>query len=351
LARTRVGSLKASGTLAALWLFGSVAIVAQPATPPPLPPSLVEPTPQGARIHEMDPVIRGSQIEHAFEVKNTSATDLALSDLRIPCGCATVTFPPSIAAGKSGAVTVKVDTTTMLGPVKVAFSLADGSAERMNFVLSTLVFPVVKASPGYARMQYVVGEPEGKIKQRVWADDFPDLQVLAVRSPHSFLPVSFRELSVEEKPAGSKGREWEVIVGIGKGAEPGPLQGFLEIDTNHAIDRVVRLPVSGFVRPVIAITPPIARIAEAVSSREGKSIQLDVRNFATEEIAVTGVTGMRPGSLQGKVKELTPGRRYALEITLPKGLPVGPFSGEVRVTTNSPKVPEILVPIEATIAE
>ena len=217
-------------------------------------------------------VSRGSLVREVFVVRNDGKSALELSSLDFPCQCGTIRLPPSIAAGGTGEIGVEIDTVDMAGPVKIDFSVASNEpdAPRRAFRLTGIVKPVVFAKPGYARFQYVQGEPDGKIKQRLWADDFPGLEIVAVRTPqHPFLANSFRELAVEEKPAGAKGRQWEVVVGVGAGAEVGPLIGRIEIETNHPIDRLVRLPLSGFVRPVLAVTPPVAKLVAPVSSEHG----------------------------------------------------------------------------------
>ena len=76
-----------------------------------------------------------------------------------------------------------------------------------------------------------------------------------------------------------------------------------------------------------------------------------MRSFATEEIELTSVSSKRPDTLGVELRSMIPGRRYAIHLTLPAGLPVGPFQGEVRIRTNSPKLAEIILPVEAVIAE
>jgi hypothetical protein len=101
----------------------------------------------------------------------------------------------------------------------------------------------------------------------------------------------------------------------------------------------------------LAVTPQVARLIEPVWRANGVVFEIDVRNFATESIELTKVLSKAPESIAVEIKRRVPGRRYGVVVSLPKGLPVGPFKGEVRVATSSSKVPEISIPIEAIVKE
>ena len=163
--------------------------------------------------------------------------------------------------------------------------------------------------------------------------------------------MQVRELQKSEKLEGAEGRQWEVEIGIRADAQVGPLVGFIEVITDHPIDKVARLPLSGFVRPTLAVTPEVAKLLEPVSSQVGVTFEVDVRNFATESIDLTQVLSKSPESMAVVIRRRVPGRRFAVVVTLPKGLPLGPFRGELRVATSSSKVPEIRIPIEALVQE
>lgn len=302
---------------------------------------------------ELGDVVRGGLLRHRFMVKNSGNAPLRLGPVGIPCRCAEVTVAQEIGPGEEGPVDVEAGTVDMAGPVSVSFSVQTNEPDRpvIAFKLSALVKAAVKAKPGYARISYVLGEPVGGVKERIWADDFPELQVLEVKSPYPYVAVAFRELAAGERLEGAKGRQWEVEIGIRADAVVGPLLGAVEIVTNHPIDKLARIPLSGFVRPTLAVTPQVARLIEPVWRANGVVFEIDVRNFATESIELTKVLSKAPESIAVEIKRRVPGRRYAVVVSLPKGLPTGPFKGEVRVATSSSKVPEISIPIEAIVKE
>ena len=302
---------------------------------------------------ELGEVVRGTILRHRFVVKNSGTAPLHLGPVVIPCQCAQVTTTPEVQPGQEGIVEVEANSVEMAGPVEVSFAVKTNEPDRplIAFKLAAVVKAAVKAKPGYARISYVRGEKVGSIKQRIWADDFPNLRVLEAKSPYDFVPVQVRELQKSEKLEGAEGRQWEVEIGIRADAQVGPLVGFIEVITDHPIDKVARLPLSGFVRPTLAVTPEVAKLLEPVSSQVGVTFEVDVRNFATESIDLTQVLSKSPESMAVVIRRRVPGRRFAVVVTLPKGLPLGPFRGELRVATSSSKVPEIRIPIEALVQE
>jgi hypothetical protein len=301
---------------------------------------------------ELLEVVRGPALEHSFTVKNTGKAPLILSDLFVPCRCAEVTFDREIAPGAEGRVRVSAQTLEFAGPTQIQVLLTTNEPARsvLALELTALVKPAVLVKPGYARMSYVVTEPVGGVKERVWAVDFPDLEILSVKSPYPFVVAKFRELTAAEKVEGS-GRQWEVTVDLTAAAEVGPLSGAIQVFTNHPLDKVARIPLSGFVRPAIALTPPVAKPIEPLSRAAEITLPIDVRVFTTRPITLTRVTAKSPATLGVEIKPTQAGRRYVVAIKLPKGLPAGPFKGSVRLATDHPDLAEVVIPIEATIRD
>jgi hypothetical protein len=362
LARGRGSLVGIAALLVALSVERSAAAQQAGAAPAPAEPSTVAaaapaPTPEphweidGPHKELLD-VVRGPALEHHFTVKNTGSAPLILSAPFVPCRCAEVTFDREIAPGGEGRVNVVAQTTEFAGPVQIEILLKTNESARpvAKFELSAVVKPAVLIKPGYARLAYVLTEPVGGVKQRVWAPDFPGLEVLSVKSPYPFVVVTAREMSAAEKAEGA-GRQWELTVELTAAAEVGPLVGAIQVFTNHPLDKVAKFPLSGFVRPAIALTPPIAKPVEPLSRSSEHTLPIDVRVFTTQPIVLTGVASKSPASLGVEIKPGQPGRRYVVDVKLPKGLPVGPFTGTVRVATDHPQLKEVVIPIEATIRD
>jgi hypothetical protein len=61
------------------------------------------------------------------------------------------------------------------------------------------------------------------------------------------------------------------------------------IRTDHPLQKELQLAVSGFVRPVIAVTPPTADFAKLPAGADAQA-SFVVRSFSTEPIPVTAAT-------------------------------------------------------------
>ena len=120
------------------------------------------------------------------------------------------------------------------------------------------------------------------------------------------------------------------------------------IHTDHPKDKVVRIPISGFVRPVIAVTPPVANIGSRDLTKEAYVGKLRVANFATETIAVTKVESDIPG-VTATFEPVEAGRTYNVVMTFSPSIPKGELNGKVRIHTASPKVPVVEVPLRGTV--
>src|SRR5690606_35491002 len=144
------------------------------------------------------------------------------------------------------------------------------------------IVPALLAHPGYARWLFVQGEPEGTVGQTVWASDGKDFSVLDVRAP-SEVRTAYRLAEGEELRPEVSGRQWLNEATLDQWAPMGALTAFIELHTAHPEQSQIRIPVSGFVRPPIHVTPPAGTYGE-VDVTAGKKAVFVVKSFSTEPI-------------------------------------------------------------------
>ena len=331
---------------AAAALLGAGLARAQAPEPAAPQPKIVAPQP----IHDFGAQPRGDKLQHDFELRNEGAVPLEVREVRPACGCTVVEFDKTIAPGAAGKVRASLDTHEFVGPIAKTIDVLsnDPSNPRLQLVVKATVRPLVTATPGYARYSYVQHERPGTLTQYLWAQDGHDLKILDVKSPYPFLKTSFREATAEERKPEGKGRQWRVDITLLPDAEVGTLGDFVEIRTDHPKDSLVRIPVSGFVRPVIAVTPPVANIGTRDLSKEGYTGKLKVANFATETIAVTKVESDVPG-VTAKLEPVEDGRTYNVLMIFSPATPKGELNGKLRIHTASPKVPVVEVPLRGKV--
>ena len=302
-------------------------------------------------IHEAGNVPKGDKITHDFIVKNDGDADLQITNVQPACGCTVVSFDKVIKPGQTGKVHAVLDSATFNGPIAKGISVFtnDPDHPQMELTVRANVAPYITVKPGYARYITVQGEPqEGKITQTLYAPDGSSFSVTGVDSPYPYLKAAFHEAKPEERLPEGKGKQWKVDMTLSNDAKVGALSDFVVVHTDHPKQKVVQIPVSGFVRPVLAVTPPVADFGQ-ITLKEPLKKALFIRNFATEPIKVTSIDSKLPKGIEAKLEQVQDGREYQVRVVLNPELGKGPFNGTVTIHTDSPKVPVVEVPFKGTV--
>lgn len=301
-------------------------------------------------IKDAGTVAKGEKIVHDFAIRNDGDAPLEITNVHPACGCTVAEFDKTIAPGQTGKVHAVVDTVTFNGPIAkgVTVFTNDPDTPQLELTVRAKVEPYVSVKPGYARYITVQGEPlEGSIAQTIWVPDGTPMEITGVESPWPFLKVTFREATPEERASDAKGKVWRVEMALSNDAKVGPLSDYVTVHTNHPKQKIVQIPVSGFVRPVIAVTPPVADFGK-IELKEPMRKALNIRNFATEPIKVTSIEQTVKG-IDAKLESLEEGREYQVRLVLDPTLGKGPFNGKITIHTDSPKVPLLEVELKGTV--
>jgi hypothetical protein len=301
-------------------------------------------------IKDVGTVPKGDKIVQDFLIRNDGDAVLEITNIQPACGCTVAEFDRTIAPGKTGKVHAVVDTATFNGPIAkgLAVFTNDPDTPTIELTVRAKVEPYISVKPGYARYITVQGEPvEGDIAQTLWAPDGAPMDITAVESPWPYLKATYREARPEERLPDVKGKQWRVELKLGNDAKVGPLADYVTVRTNHPKQKVVQIPITGFVRPVVAVTPPVADFGTFEVKEPAKKV-LNIRNFATEPIKVTSVEGNLKG-IQAKLEPLEDGREYQVQLTLGPGLAKGSFDGKLMIHTDSPKAPLLEVQLKGTV--
>jgi hypothetical protein len=302
-------------------------------------------------VKDVGSVSKGDKIVHDFAIKNEGDADLTITNVQPACGCTVAEFDKVVKPGQTGKVHAVVDTSTFSGAIAKGISVFtnDPAAPQIELTLRAKIEPYISVKPGYARYITVQGEPqEGHIVQSLWAPDGSAWDVTSVDSPYPFLKVTFREARPEERVPDAKGKQWQVDMNLANDAKVGPLSDYVTVHTSHPKQKLVQIPISGFVRPVIAVTPPTADFG-TIELKEPLRKALNIRNFATEPIKVTSVDPSLPKGIEAKLEPLQEGREYQVRVILNPEIGKGPFHGKVTIHTDSPKVPTIEVEFKGIV--
>lgn len=302
-------------------------------------------------VKDAGTVAKGEKVAGDFVIKNEGDVPLEITQVQPACGCTVAEYDKTIAPGQTGKVHAVVDTTTFNGPISKGVSVFtnDPANPQIELTLKAKVEPYVSVKPGYARYITVQGEPlEGDIAQLVWVPDGTPMDVTSVDSPYPFLSVSFREATDKERQPDMKGKVWRVEMKLSNDAKVGPLSDYVTVHTTHPKQKIVQIPVSGFVRPVMAVTPPVADFGK-IELKEPLKKALNVRNFATEPIKVTSIDPTGVKGIDAQLEPLQDGREYQVRVTLSPELGKGPFNGKLTIHTDSAKVPTLQVELKGIV--
>jgi hypothetical protein len=292
----------------------------------------------------------GADARYEFSIRNDSSAPLTLRAARVPTEAAITALDAHIAPGTRGRVQITLDSFALVGPNEVAVVLAasgDPSRPQIRLALRVDVRSFIVVDPGFARYLFVQGAREGTITQSLWATDGAPFRVTAVRSPSPDLRVSVREAHADERVPASAGTQWRVEATLASRPAVGPLGGFIELMLDHPRQTRVRIPVSGFVRPMLAVTPPAGNLGEVHTGTAVRGRFL-LKNFAEEDVGVERVRADVAG-IAAEVSAVEPGHVYTIALAVAADAPPGPFSGQLRIHTSSAKARTIDVPIEGTI--
>ncbi|HXU47166.1 MAG TPA: DUF1573 domain-containing protein [Thermoanaerobaculia bacterium] len=341
-----------------LALAGTALAQSAPQTAAATPPA-TNPAAKKAKAVAIDPtfdagvVAKGDQIVHDFLIKNDGTAALEIQRVEPGCGCTVAQFDKTVAPGATGKVHAVVDTSTFTGPISkgVTVYTSDSDVPRIQLTIQAKIEPYIQVKPGYARYISVQGESkEGTITQSLWTPDGSDFAIEKVVSPFPYLKASFREAKTEERQKDAKGKQWQVDITLDNFAAPvGSIADYVTVYTTHPKQKLVQIPVSGFVRPVLAVTPPAGDFG-SVEVKEPIKKTLNVRNFATEDIKITSLDNSMEGKgMAAAFQSVQEGREYMLQVTLDPKIQKGPFDAKLVLHTDSAKVPKIEITIKGTV--
>lgn len=201
-------------------------------------------------------VPKGEPIKHVFVLKNTGKSDLHVTDVKPSCGCTVPEFDKVIKPGAEGKVTLTVDTKNFSGPIsKTALLMTDDpSTPQVTLFLSATVKPFVEALPyGFFRITALSGEAASS--DVILVSDEAEFKPTKVETPNTFLkaalsPVPEKELIKDKNP-----NQWKITLTAAADAPEGILGGTVKVATGVKRQPEIEIPLSGFVKPAVSVTP------------------------------------------------------------------------------------------------
>jgi hypothetical protein len=294
-------------------------------------------------------VVKGAVAVHTFVLRNEGDAPAQIGVLP-SCGCTVVHVDQLIPPGGEGKLEAKINTLSLNGPGTTSLRV-DSNDPDSPLVLNVKynVVDRLLAKPGYARWKSTQGEREGTIVNTIWANDAKPFRIVSVETPAAHLRAAFRPATEEERNPNAEGDQWQLELTLDSLAPVGAIEGELLVHTDHPEQKVMALPVSGFVRPTVFVFPERGDMGTLESAKLPMRATFKFSNFATEKIAPVAAEVNIPGATTS-IEPVEEGRVYNVVLMLPQDMPAGSFAGSLRVRTDSTKAPMVEVPLSGVIA-
>ncbi|HVS12296.1 MAG TPA: DUF1573 domain-containing protein [Thermoanaerobaculia bacterium] len=298
-------------------------------------------------------VPRGDRASTEFTLENRGTAPLVVTQTTSSCSCMVVRADSPIAPGGSGKVVAEVDTEVLEGPSVASVTVYTNDAENPILTLKVNLEsrPYLVARPGYFRYSVYQGfDEDATIGHTVAATDPADFTIERVESTLPSLSVTFREAAPEERMAGFPGPQYRVAGTLAPDAPVGALTGFVRVHTTHDEQKMFSIPISGFVRPVVAVTPPRVELGTFRmpddEKQEGYGASLRIQHFLADEgdLEITRIETDVP-HLKTRLNEGKTGRDWYLDAWFPRDTPQGKYDGTIKLFTTSEITPLVEVPV------
>lgn len=294
-------------------------------------------------------VATGTDLTYAFILRNEGNAPLEIKEVIPGRGTVVKSFDPVIAPGMSGTLVADLDALKLNGTGSTAIRVMSNDADQpmARLTLTFDVRPEVVAKPGYARWIYVQREPTGTIIELIHAKDGQPFDVLGVETPPG-IHASFRPATVAERDSSIAGPQWRVELTLDPGAAVGAIAGNAVVKTNHAKQKRVPIPISGFVRPRYLLEPPSGDLGKQTLVAP-QTFKMSLRNFGTQPIDIVGLETTIPG-MTAAATPMVAGHYYSIGVTLdPATMANGPFDGRLIIRLSDPLQPTLEVPLSGEL--
>lgn len=300
-------------------------------------------------VKNLGTVAQGRTAAAEFTIRNVGSAPLRILEVQSSCDCISVDFDETASPGEGARIHATLDTRAIPSgtPTMITVRTDDPENERIELGLEVMVEPRLAARPEVARWIYVQHEPEGTIEHTVGALDGAEFRILRVETPGPHFRVSYRP-ATEEVVEAFSGSQWVVSVTLSEDAPVGPIEGPVSIYTDHPVQELLEIPISGFVRPIAHLTPQDGHFGRIELDRP-KNAVFELTNFSAAPLRIEEVQHSLQG-LEVRVVEMDAGHRFQIRLTFnPEQARAGDFQETLRIRTDHEHLPVVELPISGTL--
>jgi hypothetical protein len=297
--------------------------------------------------HQFGAVVQGTNVVHAFPVRNTTDQDLVIRRVGTSNGAVVVHVDSVIRPGEIGTIRVSVATHGRRGAIdELANVYTQNPAKPVAslHIKGTVVLPLEVAPKRQAYFFTVRGEPASQVLSLVNHSERP-VHLKAVRSDNPRFAVRSKQVQA--------GRRYELTVTLDPTTPAGKHEGRVTVATDSPQFPEIVIPSFAQVKDSLSTSIDTVQFGQiAYAALENKVL-------ARKSVMVEkhGATDFRVVSASTDVPFLTvdvaphkAGESSLVNVRIiPKRAKRGSVIGTLRMTTTDPARPELLLPIRANI--
>jgi hypothetical protein len=193
---------------------------------------------------------KGTTIDHEFVVKNAGKADLMILAVKPACGCTAPDWTKIVAAGGTGKISLKIDTTRFKGPISKTATVTTNDPENSNFRLTVnaniSTFVDVLPSDTVTFRQY---RGEQKTEEvTIHSNEKGDFQIKDVQVTGDGIKQTLA------KATDGTG-DYKLNVSLDPNAPIGTINGEIKLLTNSAKESEIKVQVRGSIMGQITVSP------------------------------------------------------------------------------------------------
>lgn len=349
-----VSALKTTVALTLCFYVSTLASFAQ-ATPAIPAPKLVIAEPE----FNLGEIRQGVAAKHSFVVKNEGATELEIKRVTPACGCTASEFTSSIAPGKTGQITLSVNTSNFNGPIaKTAEVYTNDPANERITLTMKLIVTTDQTAQGWKAGPFLLG-PTNR-----WVGRAPTGMAttgLITITNTSSQPIKVRLADVggaafkAELQTIEEGKRYGLNFSSSTSLPVGIHQQKVTLATDDPETPVIEATLEARVVHAVDATPTrllFEKIRPAVDAAAPQDAKfLFVRSERGSGLAVTSATCDLP-FIAVKIERADPdGRSVILRVGFTAQPAKGVHLGRIKIRTNNPDRKEIETEIEVRAVE
>lgn len=305
--------------------------------------------------HAVFPVLRldlgelaaGESGQVSFPVRSVGRDDLHIQDVEVECGCTHPEFPKTVASGGAGQIHVRLEAGVSWNGIvgrNLHVLTDDPKQPRVTLTILAKILPMLLFDPpSPLRVPITFGQVTRRtvtLTPRKGAN----FEIIAANSSMSGVStVLHRPLD------GSPDKTCKLDVIVGPVEQPGDFNSQLHVATTDPKMPTVSYMVMGEAQsgPVVR---PTAFYMPTVDPKTPKHMGMVEVMCRSGTVRVTGASTDDP-HLTASVRELSPGRSYAVNVEYTGGWPAGRRSGNFVIRTEDPRAPLLKVPYSVLVTQ